>query len=52
LKESGAIFAGMVPKLDNAFAALNAGVVRVCIGKAEQLNTLVNGTSGTSIVHE
>lgn len=52
LKESGAIFAGMVPKLDNAFAALNAGVARVCIGPAEQLNTLVNGTSGTSIIHE
>jgi acetylglutamate kinase len=51
LKESGAIFAGMVPKLDNAFAALNAGVGRVCIGKAEQLDDLVAGTSGTSIVH-
>ncbi len=52
LKESGAIFAGMIPKLDNAFAALNAGVARVCIGKAEQLDALVAGTSGTSIVHE
>lgn len=52
LKESGAIFAGMIPKLDNAFAALNAGVARVCIGKAEQLETLVTGVSGTSIVHE
>lgn len=52
LKESGAIFAGMVPKLDNAFAALNAGVARVCIGKAEHLNELVAGTLGTSIVHE
>lgn len=51
-KESGAIFAGMVPKLDNAFIALNAGIARVCIGKAEQLNALVNGTSGTSIVHD
>lgn len=52
LKESGAIFAGMVPKLDNAFAALNAGVARVSIGKAEALPALVNGTSGTSIAHE
>lgn len=52
LKESGAIFAGMVPKLDNAFAALDAGVARVCIGKAEHLNRLVAGTSGTSIIHE
>ena len=52
LKESGAIFAGMVPKLDNAFAALGAGVTRVCIGKAEHLDKLVDGTSGTSIVHD
>jgi acetylglutamate kinase len=52
LKKSGAIFAGMVPKLDNAFAALHTGVARVCIGKAEHLDALVAGTSGTSIVHE
>jgi acetylglutamate kinase len=52
LKESGAIFAGMIPKLDNAFAALDAGVARVCIGKAEHLNAIVNGNSGTSIIHE
>lgn len=52
LKESGAIFAGMIPKLDNAFAALEAGVRKVIIGKAENLNELVNGTSGSSIVHE
>ena len=29
------IFAGMIPKLDNAFAALNSGVRKVVIGKAE-----------------
>lgn len=49
LKESGAIFAGMIPKLDNAFAALNNGVQKVIIGKAEQLHKLVSGETGTSI---
>ena len=49
LKESGAIFAGMIPKLDNAFAALNNGVEKVIIGKAEELRELVAGKTGTSI---
>jgi acetylglutamate kinase len=49
LKESGAIFAGMIPKLDNAFAALNSGVTKVIIGKAEHLQQLVSGETGTSI---
>jgi acetylglutamate kinase len=52
LKASGAIFAGMIPKLDNAFSALRAGVHKVIIGKAETLTDLINGTSGTSIVHD
>jgi acetylglutamate kinase len=42
----------MIPKLDNAFAALNSGVKRVIIGKAEQLKELINGEAGTNIVHE
>ena len=46
------IFAGMIPKLDNAFAALNHGVSKVIIGKAEELLELVEGRTGTSIVHE
>jgi acetylglutamate kinase len=49
LKESGAIFAGMIPKLDNAFTALNNGVEKVIIGKAEQLQELISGQSGTII---
>jgi acetylglutamate kinase len=49
LKESGAIFAGMIPKLDNAFAALNSGVEKVIIGKADQLQELISGVTGTSI---
>lgn len=43
---------GMIPKLDNAFAALENGVAKVIIGKAEKLNDLISGTSGTSIVNE
>ena len=49
LKESGAIFAGMIPKLDNAFSALNNGVAKVIIGKADQLSKLISGQTGTSI---
>jgi acetylglutamate kinase len=52
LKEDGVVFAGMIPKLDNAFAALNSGVERVIIGKAENLHELIEGTTGTSIINE
>ncbi|UOQ54904.1 acetylglutamate kinase [Hymenobacter cellulosivorans] len=38
LKASGVIAAGMVPKLDNAFAALEAGVERVVIENALKIN--------------
>jgi acetylglutamate kinase len=49
LKQKGSIFAGMIPKLDNAFAALNSGVNKVIIGKAEELQDLIKGEKGTSI---
>ncbi|MFT3949215.1 MAG: acetylglutamate kinase [Agriterribacter sp.] len=52
LKDERKIFAGMIPKLDNAFAALNSGVKKVIIGKAEVLYSLMNGTAGTTIVNE
>ena len=52
LKQEQKIFAGMIPKLDNAFAALNSGVQKVIIGKAEALKELITGSSGTSITHE
>jgi acetylglutamate kinase len=51
LKSKDKIYAGMIPKLDNAFAALNLGVKKVMIGKAEQLTELLAG-AGTSIVNE
>jgi acetylglutamate kinase len=50
LKSSKAVFAGMIPKLDNAFAALDKGVSKVVIGKAEEINNLVSGVSGTAIL--
>ena len=52
LKAEKKIFAGMIPKLDNAFMALHSGVKKVIIGKAEQLQQLIAGTAGTSLVHE
>ncbi|HUC81823.1 MAG TPA: acetylglutamate kinase [Flavisolibacter sp.] len=52
LKQQNLVFAGMIPKLDNAFAALNHGVKKVIIGKAENLPALISGTAGTSIVNE
>lgn len=52
LKADGLVFAGMIPKLDNAFSALQSGVRKVVIGQAEQLNNLIEGKAGTSIVNE
>ncbi len=52
LKNGSRIFAGMLPKLDNAFAALENGVSKVIIGKAEKLDELISGTAGTTIVNE
>ena len=49
LKTKQLIFAGMIPKLDNAFAALENGVSKVIIGKAEQLQELIAGEAGTTI---
>jgi carbamate kinase len=39
----------MIPKIDNAYLALEGGVQSVIIGKAEKLNELINGTAGTTI---
>ncbi len=44
--EEGIINGGMIPKLENAFAALEAGVGKVVITKAEQIDT----QGGTTIV--
>lgn len=52
LKAKQLIFAGMIPKLDNAFAALQNGVKRVIIGRTEELDDLLIGKTGTIISHE
>ena len=49
LKEQKLIFEGMIPKIDNAFEALDNGVASVIIGKAEKMNELINGMAGTTI---
>lgn len=52
LKEKNLVFAGMLPKLDNAFAALENGVKKVIIGQAMDIDQLVSGASGTTISNE
>jgi acetylglutamate kinase len=52
LKAKQLIFAGMIPKLDNAFAALRSGVRKVIIGRAEDLPLLLDGKAGTTIVND
>lgn len=52
LKDKDIINAGMIPKLDNAFAALHAGVKQVVIGKSDALKQIIEGISGTTIVNE
>lgn len=48
-KDSGAINKGMIPKLDNAFAALEAGVTKVTICHAAELNQVDADGAGTII---
>lgn len=52
LREKNIIHSGMIPKLHNAFTALDSGVKKIMIGKAEDLTNLIEGLSGTSIVNE
>ena len=49
MKEKGVVSAGMIPKLQNAFTALEAGVQAVLIGHADNLTSLVQQQSGTLI---
>ena len=44
LREEGIVSGGMIPKLDNAFDAIEAGVSEVIITKASSLNNLSAGT--------
>ncbi|MFT3981335.1 MAG: acetylglutamate kinase [Ferruginibacter sp.] len=49
LKNDGIVSQGMIPKLQNAFAAIEAGVSAVTIGHAAALQQLITGQSGTLI---
>ncbi len=49
LKNSNKLFAGILPKIDNAFDAINKGVKEVLIGNSSQLHLLITGGSGTKI---
>ncbi|TPE45961.1 acetylglutamate kinase [Pontibacter mangrovi] len=50
LKAEGVVHAGMVPKLDNAFAAMQQGVAQVLICEAEALTSINTGHySGTTL---
>lgn len=47
LKDSGVVSGGMIPKLDNAFACISAGVSRVVITRAD---LIADADAGTKIV--
>lgn len=49
LKKSNKLFAGILPKIDNAFDAINKGVEEVIIGNSLQLTSLISGNGGTKI---
>ncbi len=50
LKECKKLFAGILPKIDNAFDAINNGVNKVIIGNSNDLFQLINEKSGTKII--
>ncbi|MBC7937997.1 MAG: acetylglutamate kinase [Rhizobacter sp.] len=52
MKKAGTISDGMIPKLQNAFSALDAGVRSVCVGHADKLDLLIKNESGTLMEHE
>ncbi|MEO5649053.1 MAG: acetylglutamate kinase [Ginsengibacter sp.] len=49
LKEKDKLFAGILPKIDNSFDAVNNGVGEVVIGNSSKLSLIINGKSGTKI---
>lgn len=48
-KDQGIIHSGMIPKLDNAFAAVQAGVAKVIICEADDIEAGVAGKAGTTV---
>ena len=52
MKKDRIISDGMIPKLQNAFTALDAGVATVSIGHADKIDLLIKRESGTLIKHD
>ncbi|MEO6133995.1 MAG: acetylglutamate kinase [Ginsengibacter sp.] len=52
LKDKGSLFAGILPKIDNAFSAVHDGVSEIIIGNSAKLNLLLEGKSGTAVNHK
>jgi acetylglutamate kinase len=50
LKGEGIIYEGMIPKMDNAFQAIEAGVKAVYIGRSDDLEGLNRQTFGTRLI--
>ncbi len=50
LQQSGVVAGGMIPKLHNAFQAINQGVKEVIIGQASDLSSIDAGEFGTRIM--
>lgn len=50
LQADGTVAGGMIPKLHNAFEAINKGVSAVFIGKADELPMLGTGEFGTKLL--
>jgi acetylglutamate kinase len=48
-KAAGSINKGMIPKLDNAFSALQAGISRVIICHADEVEVALRGEAGTVV---
>ncbi len=49
LKKENKLFAGILPKIDNAFSAIHHGVNKVIIGNSSKLILLTQGEAGTII---
>ncbi|MEO8109567.1 MAG: acetylglutamate kinase [Ginsengibacter sp.] len=49
LKQENRLYAGILPKIDNALFAANNGVAEIIIGNSNSLLQLVNGENGTKI---
>lgn len=50
LKNSKKIHSGMIPKLDNAFAALTSGVKSVRIGQYDRLQDIINNQQNFTLI--